>query len=182
MVRLTNRGNAPTLILPNNGVADTSHGLQLNLSQKAPDDSIRVQMGTSEPAATQNRRTTSYTKVARETVQSVAPLTAGAQSSGNGFEVRGSRAAETNVQIQGTEFSDSVTGSGTSSISKYSVSEDEESNPLVPTGKRPIKYIGLISTINTGWLSSYKPNTLYSSQFFRTNSRDTVRIFNRTAR
>ncbi len=165
MIRLTNRGDAPTLILPNNGVVDASHALQLNQPQKAPDDSIRVQMGTSEPAATQNGRTTDYTKVARETVQSVVPLTAGAQSSGNGFEVRGSRAAETNVRVQGTEFSDSVTGSSTSSISKYSVSEDQESNPLVPTGKRPIKYIGLISTINTGWLSSYKPNTLYSSQF-----------------
>lgn len=49
-------------------------------------------------------------RIARETVQGVVSLNAGVQNSGNGFQVRGSRANETQIRVDGLEVSDRFSG------------------------------------------------------------------------
>lgn len=59
-------------------------------------------------------------RIARETVQGVVSLNAGVQNSGNGFQVRGSRANETQIRVDGLEVSDRFSGGFGSSGTTYS--------------------------------------------------------------
>jgi len=59
-------------------------------------------------------------RVARETVQGIVALNAGVQGSGNGFQIRGSRANETQIRVDGLEVSDRFSGGFGSSGTTYS--------------------------------------------------------------
>lgn len=56
------------------------------------------------------RTVTDVTSVARESVQSVVALTAGVQTSNTGFEVRGGRASETQIRVDGLDVGDQFQG------------------------------------------------------------------------
>jgi len=59
-------------------------------------------------------------RVARETVQGIVALNAGVQGTGNGFQIRGSRANETQIRVDGLEVSDRFSGGFGSSGTTYS--------------------------------------------------------------
>ncbi|MFN4767902.1 MAG: TonB-dependent receptor [Ignavibacteria bacterium] len=59
-------------------------------------------------------------RVARETVQGIVALNAGVQGAGNGFQIRGSRANETQIRVDGLEVSDRFSGGFGSSGTTYS--------------------------------------------------------------
>jgi Ca-activated chloride channel family protein len=124
MVRLTNRGNAPTLILNTTDVAIASQEpliIHVDTTPKivSVDDSIRVQSGLSEPIINQQGRTNEHQKQPRETAM--------------------------------IGRSNSYNSNGMS-------------DPLIPSSSRPRLYLGIISMLNTAWLSNYKPNGLYRNQ------------------
>lgn len=93
------------------------------------------------------------TKIARETVQGVVALTAGVQSTGAGFEVRGSRAEETQIRVDGLDVGDQFTGSFGNGGATYSptVSSFAVEEVQVLTGSYSAEYGnalgGIVNTV-----------------------------------
>lgn len=78
-----------------------------------------------------------------------------------GYSIRGGRSNETQVRVQGTDVGDQISG-GTSSLG-YSGGADM-SDALMTMSKPRRFFVGIISTINTGWLGKYEPHGLDGNQ------------------
>ncbi|MBI3258715.1 MAG: TonB-dependent receptor [Ignavibacteriae bacterium] len=103
------------------------------------------------------------TKIARETVQGVVALTAGVQSTGAGFEVRGSRAEETQIRVDGLDVGDQFTGSFGNGGAAYSptVSSFAVEEVQVLTGSFSAEYGnalgGIVNTVvKSGRVDKYE--------------------------
>jgi hypothetical protein len=83
-------------------------------------DKDRQMVSKTQIGSLRNNQGEDNVRIARETVQGVVALNAGVQSSGNGFVVRGSRANETQIRVDGLEVSDRFSGGFGSSGTTYS--------------------------------------------------------------
>ncbi len=117
-----------------------------------------------------NIQSEDITKIARDNVQSVVTLSAGVQSDGGGFVVRGGRANQTQIRVDGLDVGDQFTGGFGSAGATYSptVSSFAVEEIQVLTGAFSAEYGNALSgvvnsVVKSGRIDRYEGMLRYST-------------------